>query len=102
MAILNTEQIAWKMSSALLGEQIPSPSAPPDYWDSTTCMLLSSAMTAAPKWPSRPEASEYIHTMADVDRTVSALPLAITRSDPTSISVKGSTRHGGRGRVDCL
>ncbi|CAI7669632.1 unnamed protein product [Penicillium palitans] len=36
--------------------------------------------------------------MADVDPTVSARSLAVSRSDPISISVKDSARHGGSGR----
>jgi hypothetical protein len=36
--------------------------------------------------------------MADVDRTVLAHSLAVSRSDPISISVKDSARHGGSGR----
>ena len=35
--------------------------------------------------------------MSDVDRTVSARSLAVSRSGPTSISAKDSARHGGSG-----
>ncbi|RJE23422.1 hypothetical protein PHISCL_04230 [Aspergillus sclerotialis] len=35
--------------------------------------------------------------MSDTDRAVSARSRAVSRSDPTSISAKGSARHGGSG-----
>lgn len=36
--------------------------------------------------------------MSDVDRTVSARSLAVSRSASISISAKGLVRHGGSGR----